>query len=198
MRAPVSAIDFEPQGRIEQSFRQFNAANLQYFSKTWPHSGCTEIAGYFAVGSDTGLAEGKNFLHRDDVTFHASDFLDADNLAFAVRQAGDLHDDSQCRTDLMPRNLGLQVHAGQPNHVFEAGQCIAWGVGMDGYQRTFMAGIHRLQHIDGFFTAHLAQDDAIRAHPQRVAHQCALRNFARTFDVWRARFQAHHMRLLQL
>jgi hypothetical protein len=46
--------------------------------------------------------------------------------------------------------------------------------------------------------AHLAQDDAVGAHAQRIAHQRALRHFALAFDVRRARLQAHHVRLAQL
>ena len=38
-----------------------------------------------------------------------------------------------------------------------------------------MAGVHRLQHVHGFLAAALADDDAVRAHTQRVAQQVALR-----------------------
>ena len=61
-----------------------------------------------------------------------------------------------------------------------------------------MAGVHRLQHVEGFGAAHLADDDAVRPHAQRVAHQVALVDLARALDVGRPRFQLDDVRLLQL
>jgi hypothetical protein len=46
--------------------------------------------------------------------------------------------------------------------------------------------------------AHLAQDDAVGPHAQRVAHQRALVHLALALDVGRAGLQPHHVRLLQL
>ena len=38
-------------------------------------------------------------------------------------------------------------------------------------QGPLMPGVHGGQHIDGFGPAHFADDDAIRSHPQGIAHQ---------------------------
>ena len=46
--------------------------------------------------------------------------------------------------------------------------------------------------------AHLADDDAVGAHAQRVAHQVALRDLAAALEVRRPRLEPHHVRLLQL
>ena len=61
-----------------------------------------------------------------------------------------------------------------------------------------MARVHRLQHVEGFFTAALAEDDAVGTHTQRVLHKFALTDFAFAFDIRRTRFHAADMRLLQL
>ncbi len=61
-----------------------------------------------------------------------------------------------------------------------------------------MAGVHRLQQVEGFLAAHLADDDAFRPHAQAVAHQIAHGDLPLAFEVRRPRFQAHHVRLLQL
>ena len=61
-----------------------------------------------------------------------------------------------------------------------------------------MARVHRLQHVECLGAAHLAQDDAVGPHAQRVAHQRALRDFALVLDIRWARFQAHDVRLAQL
>ena len=45
--------------------------------------------------------------------------------------------------------------------------------------------------------AHLADDDAVGPHAQRVADKLALRDLADAFDVRRPRFHLHDMRLLQ-
>ena len=42
------------------------------------------------------------------------------------------------------------------------------GVGVDGGERTFVAGVHGLQHVEGFFAADLADHDAVGAHTQAV------------------------------
>ena len=60
-----------------------------------------------------------------------------------------------------------------------------------------MAGVHRLQHVEGFGAAHLADDDAVGTHAERVAHELALRHRTDAFDIGRARLHLHDMRLLQ-
>ena len=42
------------------------------------------------------------------------------------------------------------------------------------------------------------QNNAVRAHTQRVVHQLTLRNFAHPFYIGRTRFHTQYMRLLQL
>src|ERR1700758_490890 len=61
-----------------------------------------------------------------------------------------------------------------------------------------MARVHRLQEIEGFRTADLADDNPLRAHAQAIPHEIAHGDRASSFKVWRARFEAHNMRLPQL
>ena len=61
-----------------------------------------------------------------------------------------------------------------------------------------MAGVHRLQQVEDLRSAHLADDDALGPHAQAVLDQVAHGHLALAFEVGRARFEAHHMRLLQL
>ena len=63
--------------------------------------------------------------------------------------------------------------------------------------RAFVAGVHRLHHVEGFGATHLTDDDAVGAHTQGVAHQVALRHLALAFQAGRARLQAHDVALLQ-
>jgi hypothetical protein len=61
-----------------------------------------------------------------------------------------------------------------------------------------MARVHRLQHVDRFFTADFAKDDSVWAHTERVDYQLPLTNSTLAFDVWRARFKPNHMLLPEL
>ncbi len=69
---------------------------------------------------------------------------------------------------------------------------------MDGRQRTVVAGVHGLQHIQGFFAADLTDDDSIGTHTQAVHEQLALPDRAVAFQVGRAGLKARHVGLLEL
>ena len=71
-------------------------------------------------------------------------------------------------------------------------------VGVDGGHRALVAGVHGLQHVQHLGGADLADDDAVGAHTQGVAHQIAGHDLAPPLDVGRPGLQAHHVLLLQL
>ena len=64
--------------------------------------------------------------------------------------------------------------------------------------RAVVAGVHRLQQVERLGSAHFADDDAFGPHAQAVLDQVAHGDLAFAFEVGRAGFQAHHVRLLQL
>ena len=61
-----------------------------------------------------------------------------------------------------------------------------------------MAGVHRLQHVERFLAADLADDDAIGPHTQGVDHELPLPDGALAFDVGRPRLEPRHVLLVQL
>ena len=61
-----------------------------------------------------------------------------------------------------------------------------------------MAGVHRLQQVEGFRSADLADDDPLGTHTQAVLDEIAHGDLALALEVGRARFQTHDVRLLQL
>ena len=69
---------------------------------------------------------------------------------------------------------------------------------MDRRHRTFVAGVHGLQHVEGFFATALAEDNAFGPHAQCVLDEFTLTDFALAFDVRRPRLHAGDMGLLQL
>jgi hypothetical protein len=61
-----------------------------------------------------------------------------------------------------------------------------------------VAGVHRLQHVQGLPAAALPDHDPVGAHPQRVAHQVADGDRAPALDVGRPGLQPDDVVLLQL
>src|SRR5579871_4448090 len=49
--------------------------------------------------------------------------------------------------------------------------------------RPVMAGVHRLQHIERFRAADLAENDAVGAHAQRIAQQVAHGDLAAALEI---------------
>ena len=83
------------------------------------------------------------------------------------------------------------------HHRIEAVERIARAVGVDRRKTAVVASVHGLQHVEGLFTAHLADHDAVGAHAQRVDHELALLHGALAFDVGRPCLEPHHVPLPQ-
>ena len=92
------------------------------------------------------------------------------------------------RRNLLPHGpLGdIQIRHGK--HALQAGQRVSLGIGVDGGQRAFMAGVHGLQHVKSFLASNLTHHDAVGAHTQTVDDQLPLPHCALAFDVWRTGF----------
>ena len=69
---------------------------------------------------------------------------------------------------------------------------------MHGRQRSVVAGVHRLQHVERFLAADLADDDAVGAHTQGVDDELPLADRALAFHVGRARLEPRHVLLAEL
>ena len=61
-----------------------------------------------------------------------------------------------------------------------------------------MAGVHGLEHVQGFPAADFANYDPVRPHAQGIPHEIADANGTAAFDVFRPAFQTDHVLLLQL
>src|SRR5881409_2008739 len=69
---------------------------------------------------------------------------------------------------------------------------------MDGGERTIMASVHCLEHVDGFTAADFANHNSVGTHPQRVPDQVTLGNLALALDVRGPGLQSDDVRLLHL
>ena len=73
----------------------------------------------------------------------------------------------------------------------------AAGVRVHGGHRSVVSRVQRLQHVERLRAAHLADDDAIGAHAQRVAHELADRHLSPTLEVRGTALEAQDVRLLE-
>ena len=109
-----------------------------------------------------------------------------------------MNDDANGGGDLTADARDRHRQAGHADHLLQTGQRVARRVGVNCGHRALMAGIHRLQHVEGFLAAALAEDHPVGTHAQRVLDEIALADFAAAFDARRSGFHAADMRLLQL
>ena len=166
--------------------------------EAWPRAGAPIVTDDLAAQAFALDLEVEDVVEGGDIAFHAADIGDLDHPAHAVALALDLHDQVHGADDLGQDGAGRQAHVAHLHHVLDAGQRVARGVGVDGGHAAVMAGVHRLQHVERLAAAHLADDDAIGPHAQRVAHQVALGHLAASFQAGEPGLQPHHVRLLQL
>ncbi len=87
--------------------------------------------------------------------------------------SGLVHDQVDRPGNLCADRRQRQFDTGHQGHDLEPREQVARRIGMRRGQRTFMAGIHGLQHIERFTAAAFADDDAIGTHAQRIAYQIA-------------------------
>ena len=144
-----------------------------------------------------GALEQEDVLHRDDVLLHAGDLGDRRHLARAVGHARDLHDDVDGRGDLLAHGAVGDVQVRHRDHRVETIQRVARAVGVDRRQAAVVAGVHRLEHVQRFLAADLADDDAVGTHTEGVDHQLPLPDGALAFDVRRPRLEPHRVPLPQ-
>src|SRR5215467_13460803 len=175
-----------------------NAGRLQPLSAPRPDAGGAEPANDLAVLGHACLLEHENLLHGDHLTFHAGDLRDAGDLAGAVAQPRLLADDLNRGRDLLAHGALREVCRAHRDHRLDTHQRIPRRVRVHGRQRAVMTRIHRLQHVERFFASHLADDNAVRTHTQRVNHELTLADGALAFDVWRSRLEARDVRLVKL
>ena len=140
----------------------------------------------------------KQILSDDDVTFHTHDFGDMRDTSRTVTQTRGLNDDIDGTADHFPDRARRKRIPAHRNHRFKARERFARHVGVQRAHRTVVAGVHRLQQVEGFRSAHLANDDPLGPHAQTIAHQVTHRDLALAFEVRRPRLQTDHVRLLQL
>src|SRR5262249_23252294 len=175
--------------------RQGHAIELKGLKKRWPQARGTEFATW-----DTGFGaqQFEDLLHQHDAAVDPGDLAYAGHTALAVGKPMQLHHHLDRRSNLRPDAVLGHRKAGHANHLFQTQYCVARAVGMDRGHGPFVTGGHRLQHVEGFFAAHLTDDDAIGPHAQCIFNELALADLAAPLDIRWAGLQTPNMWLLQL
>ena len=153
--------------------RQTEAADAQALEQLRHHAGGAEAALHLAGIGDADALEGEDLLQVHLLVPHAEHFGDAQDLAGAVLQARHLHHQLDGAGELLQNHARGNLEVGHHHHGFEARERVARRVGVDRAHRALDAGVHRLQHVERFGAAALADDDAVGPHTERGAQQHA-------------------------
>src|SRR5690349_11411125 len=183
---------------LEEDARQLQTAGFQAFGEARANSGWTEASEHHALRIHARSLVLEDLLYGDRLAFHAGDFRNRRDAARTVRHARDLQHDVDGRRHLLAHRTIRKAHTRHLDHGLESRQGVAWCVGVNGCQRTIVACVHGLKHVDSLTATDLADHDAIWTHTKCVAHEITLRDFTTTFNVWRPCFEPDCVRLLEL
>lgn len=112
---------------------------------------------------------------------------------------GELDDDVDGAVDLVVDRGERDLDLGHGAEGLEPHQRVLGAVGVDGGERSVVAGGHGLEHVEGLAAADLADDDAVGgAHAEGVADEVADGDPALALDVGRPALQRDDVGLLEL
>ena len=101
------------------------------------------------------------------------------------RRRVEMDDEVERDLPLLADRTHRQLDAAHQHHRLDADERVARAVGVDRGERAVVARVHRLEHVECFGAARLTDDDPVGSHTQRVAHELADLDLARTLDVRR-------------
>ena len=91
---------------------------------------------------------------------------------------------------------GVARKAGHEAERLESCRKVGGRIGMNRAATALMAGVEGREQVDHLGTAYFADDDAIRPHAQRLAHQITQRHVPGTLEIGRPGLQADDMRMV--
>src|ERR1035437_2425787 len=183
---------------LENRQRHGNAADAQALQESWGDAGGPEAALHLAGIGHTDALEGEDLLQIHLLILHPQYFTDGEDFTGSVLQAGNLHDELDGAGQLLEDDAGGNFEIGHHHHGFQAREGVAGCIGVHRAHGPLDAGVHGLEHVQGFGAAALANDDAVGAHAEGGAQQNALVDAAFLIEVGRAGFELDHVALLEL
>src|SRR6266576_1118390 len=100
--------------------------------------------------------------------------------------------------DRLPDGSRRQILSGLKDKSLETHQALSRVVGVNRRHRAIVAGVHSLEHVEGFATTALTDDDAVRPHTQTALDQLSDWHRALALDVGWPRLELNPVGLLQL
>ena len=185
-------------GNLEHLDRQIDTVLLELGEEARPKPGRAQAADHLALRRHVVDLELEDVLQGHDIGLHPLHLGDLHHAARPVLQPLQVHDQIQRARHLSADGLQRQVVAGHQHHRLDARERVAGAVGVDGRERAVVAGVHRLEHVQRLGATHLADDDPVGPHAQRVPHQLADGDLTLALDVVRARLEPQHVTLVQL
>src|SRR5258708_2200917 len=161
-------LDFWP-ACAEYLAAEFEARLFEPIHKLGPEASRHQRAAAIVTGAGAamiGRFVDEYILQRDGIAFQPLQFRNLDDFAAAILETALLDDQLHGTGNLAADHVYRQVHAGHQRQRFQAGHAVARRVGVDCRERSVVAGIHGLEHVQRFTATALADHDAIRAHTQ--------------------------------
>src|SRR5205814_1407438 len=125
------------------------------------------------------------------------DLRDVRESAGPVLSALLVDDQLKGARDLFADRAGRQLHGGHHRDRLEAAERVAWAVAVDRADRSIVAGVHGLEHVERLGASNLTHDDPVGAHTKGVPDEVADRDLALALDVRWPRLQPNDVRLLK-
>src|SRR5213594_649387 len=150
-----------------------------------------------ALPIETVALEHEEILHRDQVALVTPHLADLRDLSRAVLHPLHIDDQVDRGHDLLSYRAKWQIGTRHQHHRLDPSQGVARSVRVDRRERSIVARVHRLEHVERLGTAALADDDAIRTHPERVAKQIADGDLAVALHIGGACLERDDVHLLQ-
>ena len=156
------------------SRRQVDAGRLQPFARLRPDAGGAEAADHLAVLRDARASRSRKI---SCIVMTSPSMPVISEMLVTLRVPSLMRDCWMtiwmADGDLLAHRALGQVRRAHRDHRLDSRQRVARRVGVDGRQRSVVAGVHRLQHVERFLAADLADDDAVGAHTQGVDRAAA-------------------------
>src|SRR5215472_7543130 len=146
-----------------------------------PDTGRLERSMNIPLIVDMFFDEPEDLVHLDDFAFHASDLADAHEPTPAVGHAYQLDQQADRRCDLTSNAAGAYGHPGHAYHLLEPLERITRRIRVHSRHRSFMTGVHGLEHVEGLLAATLADDDTVGTHPKGILDELTLADLAPAF-----------------
>src|SRR5579875_389082 len=196
--APPDRCPHEPL-RLEEVLPELDSPVGETLGELWAQACGLEQPAPSPLLVDThAVVEEEQVLEDDHVAFHPLHLGHVGDPPGSVAQAAQVDYDVERGGHLLPDGAHGELESRHQGHRLQPGQGVPGAVGVHGSQRTLVAGVHRLEHVQRLTGADLTDDDPVRAHPQGVPHEVPDGHLPSPLRVGRTGLEAEDVLLVEL